>query len=92
MRQLGETKIWTIEVAIEETPEGHTEATALIDVDGERVGGWGRARRNPADPLMPRVGEELAVARSLSDLAHHLIDEAAVAIEQREGRATRVHR
>ncbi len=86
MRELGETKVWTIEVAIEETPEGHTEATALLDIRGERVGGWGRARRNPLDPLLPRVGEELAVARALSDLAHHLINAAADTIEQHEGR------
>ena len=91
MKELGETKLWTIEVVIEETPKGHTEATALVDVRGERIGGWGRARRNPVDPLMPRVGEELAVARALSDLAHRLIDAAANTIEQQEGHPAHVH-
>ena len=92
MRELGETKVWTVEVALEETPEGHTEAKASLVVRGDRrFGGWGRARRNPADPEMPRVGEELAAARALSDLAHNLVDEAARTIEQHEGRPTRVH-
>jgi Rv2632c-like len=93
MKELGETKVWTVEIAIEETPEGHTEAKALLHVGGTspRLGGWGRARRNPADPAMPRVGEELAAARALSDLAHHLIEEAARTIEQHEGRPARVH-
>jgi Domain of unknown function (DUF1876) len=40
---------------------------------------------------MPRVGEELAAARALSDLAHNLVDEAARTIEQHEGRPARVH-
>ena len=92
MKELGETKVWTIEVAIEETPEGHTEAKASLVAGGDRrLGGWGRARRNPTDPEMPRVGEELAAARALSDLAHHLVDEAARTIEQHEGRPARVH-
>ena len=34
--------------------------------------GWGRARRNPTDPEMPSVGEEIAAARALADLSHHL--------------------
>lgn len=91
MKQLGETKIWTVEIAIEETPEGHTEAKASLAVGERRFGGWGRARRNPADPELPRVGEELAVARAMSDLAHNLVEEAARSIEQHEGRPARVH-
>jgi hypothetical protein len=92
MKELGETKVWTIEVAIEETPEGHTEAKASLVVGSDRrFGGWGRARRNPSDPEMPRVGEELATARALSDLAHNLVDEAARTIEQHDGRPARVH-
>jgi hypothetical protein len=91
MKQLGETKIWMVEVVIEETPEGRTEAKAVLPVGDRRFGGWGRARRNPADPELPRVGEELAVARALSDLAHHLVEEAAGMIEAREGHAAHVH-
>jgi hypothetical protein len=92
MKELGETKVWIVEVVIEETPDGHTEAKALLGVGTDRqFGGWGRARRNPADPEMPRVGEELAAARALSDLAHHLVEEAAHTIEQHEGRPARVH-
>ena len=65
--------------------EDHTEAEALVDLDGERLGGWGRARRNPEDPQVPLVGEELATARALSDLSHRLLERAARAIEDWEG-------
>lgn len=91
MKALGDNFVWTVEVDIEETPAGHTEAKAHLAVGPRTFGGWGRARRNPDDPEMPRVGEELAVARALSDLAHHLVDEAARAIEEHEGRPARVH-
>ena len=90
MKTLGDSKVWTVEIAIEETAEGHTAAKALLSVGTRQFGGWGRARRNPTDPEMPRVGEELAVARALLDLAHNLIDEAAQTIEQHEGRSARI--
>ena len=56
MRKLGETKIWTVEVAIEETPEGHTEAKASLVVGGDRrFGGWGRlARSSRSSGTSPR--------------------------------------
>lgn len=90
MRPKGEEKVWSVEVFIEETADD-TEAKAVVDVGDRRFGGWGRARRNPEDPEMPRVGEELAVARALSDLSHHLLDEAASSIEGYSGRPAHVH-
>lgn len=90
MRTGSETRIWTVEVELEETSDT-TEAKALLVIDGHPLGGWGRARRNPADPELPRVGEELAVARALSDLAHHLVDRAADLIELVEGPSARPH-
>ena len=63
----------------------------MLALGDRRLGGWGRARRNPADPDVPRVGEELAAARALSDLAHALLDEAADLIERFEGHGVRVH-
>jgi hypothetical protein len=41
----------------------------------------GRSRRNPADPSIPQIGEELAAARALHDLANHLTDDARLMIE-----------
>jgi hypothetical protein len=34
--------------------------------------GRGVARRHPADPPVPEIGDELAVSRALQDLAHRL--------------------
>jgi hypothetical protein len=63
-----------------------TEAEVELDLKGVTFTGRGRARRNPADPSQPVVGEELATARALSDLVHKLVDAAAETISEREGR------
>jgi len=90
MRQQGEGRAWSVEILLDETTD-QTEAEAVLVVDGERYAGWGRARRNPTDPAVPRIGEELASARALSDLAHKLLDAAAASIEEFEGHRVEVH-
>lgn len=90
MKATGESKVFTVEVLVEETLD-ETEAKAVVDIGDRRFGGWGRARRNPDDPEMPRVGEELAIARAISDLSHHLLDAAASTIEEWSGGGVRVH-
>jgi hypothetical protein len=79
-----ETKVWALEIAIGENLD-ETEAQALLRFDHVEMAGMGRARRNPHDPARPRVGEELAVARALSDLAIRLREAAATEIEASEG-------
>ena len=90
MRQTGEARAWSVEILLDETPD-ETEAEAVLVLEDHRYSGWGRARRNPADPTVPRIGEELAAARALSDLAHKLLEAAATSIEAFEGRAVKVH-
>jgi Domain of unknown function (DUF1876) len=87
---MSQTKLFTVEIEVHENPD-ETEAKARLALGDERRGGWGRARRNPADPDRPRIGDELAIARALSDLAHHLLDEVATEIEQAEHRRANVH-
>lgn len=83
-------KVLTVEVLVDET-ETTTNAKAVMTIGATSFGGWGRARRNPSDPNVPHIGEELATARALSDLAHKLLESAADAIEDREGHPVRVH-
>ncbi|WP_284740565.1 DUF1876 domain-containing protein [Amycolatopsis sp. RTGN1] len=75
-------KRWNIEVIIDED-EGRTRATArLHTADDTRLSGTGTARLNPVDRNVPEVGDELAVSRALSDLAHNLLECAAGDIEE----------
>ena len=75
-------KRWHVEVHIDEDDDGRTRATARLRTGDEtRISGTGVARRNPADRAVPEIGDELAVSRALSDLAHNLLECAAGDIE-----------
>jgi hypothetical protein len=62
-----------------------TEAQVRTVVRGREFAGRGQSRRNPRDPNVPEIGEELALARALADLSHELVDAATASIEAREG-------
>ena len=73
-----QTKTWTVEIFIGEQ-EGRTHAQARLTSErsARQLTGEGTARLNPTDSDVPEIGDELATARALSDLAHHLLDAAA---------------
>jgi hypothetical protein len=80
-----EPATWTVAIVFSEE-DGKTRADAILSGAPDEVRSWGRARRNPADPDLPAVGEEVAAVRALADLAHYLLDQAAHRIESWEGR------
>ncbi|GAA2204556.1 hypothetical protein GCM10009850_004230 [Nonomuraea monospora] len=67
-----ETKEWTVRISLAEDGDDTSARATLTTGDGESVTGTGRARRNPADPSQPRIGDELAASRALADLAQRL--------------------
>jgi Domain of unknown function (DUF1876) len=72
---------WSIELTFEEDDK-RTAATARLTTPGSpELRGHGYARRNPADRPVPQIGEEVAAARALSNLAHELLERAASDIE-----------
>jgi uncharacterized protein DUF1876 len=75
------TKSWTVELQITEV-DRQTNADARLTIDdGEALMGHGTARRNPSDSNVPVIGDELAAARALSDLSHHLLETAVEKLE-----------
>jgi hypothetical protein len=78
------TTEWSVRIFFEED-EDKTHAKALLRTrDGESLHSEGRARRNPVDVSVPEIGEELAAARALHELASRLTDAALADIaEQR---------
>lgn len=75
------TKHWTVDIYIDEH-EGRTRAEARLHTsDATHLTGTGTARLNPADRDVPEIGDELATARALSELAHKLLDATAGDIE-----------
>jgi len=55
--------------------EGHVTAAhaVLTTTAGDTLEGYGRARLNPEDEDVPEIGEELAAARALRELADKLL-------------------
>lgn len=78
------SRCWTVEIVIDEhMDERRTHAQARLRTqDRTDLRGDGTSLRSPRDAEVPEIGDELAVARALSDLAHQLLDAAAGDIEQ----------
>lgn len=77
------TKNWTVQVTLDEQGDD-TYADATLSIENKtEIRGRGMSRRNPQDESAPRIGDELATARALSDLAHQLLSVAASDIESR---------
>lgn len=73
------THTWTVQIQLfnaEDVRSDEPVTTAhavLTTAAGTTLNGYGRARRNPQDPDVPEIGEELAAARALRDLADRLL-------------------
>jgi hypothetical protein len=73
---------WHSEVTFREAGP-KTRATALLRLpDGTELRAHGHASKHPNDPVQTRVGEELAAARALNDLARQLLARASTLIEE----------
>jgi hypothetical protein len=83
-------KRWSVAIEIDEH-EGRTRAVARLDAGATELTGVGLARCNPEDRDVPQIGDELAVARALSELSHQLVDATASDIEQITHRPAHVH-
>src|SRR2546429_8217668 len=76
--------VWTVSITFSEDDD-RTRADADLEGAPVRLSGFGTSRRNPVAPNLPAVGEEIAAARALGDLSHHLLEQAAHQIESWEG-------
>ncbi|HET8915664.1 MAG TPA: dsRBD fold-containing protein [Propionibacteriaceae bacterium] len=79
------TKTWRVDIYLYEDQAAtsanavlHSDVPAPVDVRGE-------ARRSPADPDMPTVGDEVAAARALRQLADRLLEMASSDLSDAEG-------
>ncbi|GCE43636.1 MULTISPECIES: DUF1876 domain-containing protein [Rhodococcus] len=79
-------KKWSVDIVIDEhdSEEGGSRTRAearLRTQDTTSLVGVGMARRNPHDTEIPEIGDELATARALADLAHQLIETTVADLE-----------
>ncbi|MCU1627401.1 MAG: hypothetical protein JWP64_2350 [Pseudonocardia sp.] len=85
---MNETKRWNVDIVIDEEGDRTRAVARLHAGDTDQHVGVGLARLNPADLDVPEIGDELATARALSELSHHLLDAAAGDLEQVTHRRT----
>jgi len=72
---------WSVRLSVSESDGGTDAEARLLVSQGADLTGHGSAHRHPADQNVTKIGEELAVARALSDLAHRLLQVAASDVE-----------
>ncbi|WP_338890284.1 DUF1876 domain-containing protein [Rhodococcus sovatensis] len=73
---------WSVEVTIDEHDNKTRAVARLRTRDDTCLTGVGHARKSPVDPNVPEIGDELATARALSDLAHRLLECCSKDLEQ----------
>jgi hypothetical protein len=79
---------WHVEMEFQED-ETHTRAVAMVRLsDGTEVRAHGHASRHHTDSNQPRVGEEIAGARALNELAMQLLTKAHGEIDSASGRTS----
>ncbi|MER8034639.1 DUF1876 domain-containing protein [Streptomyces hydrogenans] len=79
---------WHVDMEFKEEGK-QTRAAAMVRLsDGSEFRAHGRAQRNPADSEQLRVGEEIAGARALMDLASQLLQRAHAQIDEASGRTS----
>jgi hypothetical protein len=81
-RPVGKLVVTQVELGFEED-DVRTQAWATLRTPTQTFTGRGEARRNPVDDNVPLVGEELAAARALIDLADNLRSAAGEVIQHR---------
>lgn len=71
----------TLSIHLDEDMD-NTLAYAQLFLRGDHFEAVGKARRNPIDPPMPVIGEELAIARALQDLTSQVMEAAQTKVSE----------
>ena len=84
-----EAKQWTVQIYITEDGDDTCARAVLSTRDSTYLAGVGHACRDPGDRPVPEIGDEVAVARALADLANRLLTISSEDIAQVTGTTSR---
>lgn len=73
-------KTWHVELFLYEEDDAISARAVLHSEAPKHLEGRGAARRRPADPAVDEIGDEVAAARALHELATTLLTTAAADI------------
>ena len=82
-------KRWKVDIEFHET-DRFTHADVLLEAGDVGYRAFGRARHDPLDPNLPKIGKEIAAARALEGLVSQLRGVAERDIEALEGHPVEV--
>jgi hypothetical protein len=86
------SRSWRVEIDVLESGD-ETMAHAVLVAEAPRgLDAKGEAHRNPADAAVPKIGDEVAVARALRQLSDRLFEAASADITAVEGQQADVSR
>jgi hypothetical protein len=84
-------KVWHLDAVVDEH-EMRTRAKVRLSWHGNKLVGVGLARLDPSDEPVATSGDELALARALSDLAYQLFELTVTDVEAATHKpATKLH-
>jgi hypothetical protein len=72
---------YALKLDLEETMD-ETIAISHLSLWGDTFEARGKSMRNPSDPSIPVIGEELAIARSLAELSAQMLEAAQAKISK----------
>ncbi|GLH99712.1 dsRBD fold-containing protein [Phytohabitans aurantiacus] len=75
-------KRWNVEILIGEVDRRTYAEAQLYDEIRDNLIGTGQTRARLDTPNIPEIGDEIAVARALSDLGHRLLVAASGDLEE----------
>ncbi|MFC0527668.1 DUF1876 domain-containing protein [Phytohabitans kaempferiae] len=86
------TKRWNVEILIGELDDRTYAEAQLYDEIRDDLVGTGQTRLHPEEPDIPEIGDEIAVARALTDLGHRLLVAATEDLEEATRHRVRLER
>ncbi len=85
--QAAHVREWSVRVSIFEAGDDTSATVVLLSDAATPLTARGSSHRAPADPQVPEIGDEVAVARALRHLADRLVASAVTDIEDLTGEA-----
>jgi hypothetical protein len=79
--QLPHVREWQVRVSIFESGDDTSANVVLLSEAPTHLTARGQSHRGTADPSVPEIGDEVAVARALRHLADQLLETAAQDVE-----------
>ncbi len=77
---------WRVDIDVVEAGQETSAHAVLVGEMPRHLDGHGEAHRNPSDAAVPAIGDEVAVARALRQLADRLLETASSDLSGIEGR------